>query len=132
MARNFDFGLKFGGGEKLTNRKMAKNFAFDITSIGVASILNMHGIDRIHLNTHETIVEIAQQFLTLLAQKSHQQALLTGRNKICSIDLIAALDFVGIHPRDLEEFAVAVQGVKKVKFEFPRLEPAEFPTGNSF
>ncbi|KAJ3257434.1 hypothetical protein HK103_004509 [Boothiomyces macroporosus] len=103
------------------------DFAEQLTNIAIAQILNLIGVDRIHGTAHQVFVEVVQAYLQLLAKKAKEAANLCGRTQPCLLDLMAPLDQLEIHPKELLDYLQAIKLQNQSQFKFPRKEPATFP-----
>jgi hypothetical protein len=86
-----------------------------------------------HHSALEVLVDLAQEYLILVAKKTMREAELCSRTKPCYLDIIGVLDYIQVSSRELSDFVLAITAKKeksRAPFTFPRPEPASFPTSD--
>ena len=107
-------------------------FSQSLTSIAVAQLLSMAGIDRIHGSAHDALVQIAEKYLQTLATLTQLGAQQSNRSIPNTFDSLVAFDHFQVDPKSLVEYVEIVRELKTRKekvevFKFPRLEPKQVP-----
>lgn len=93
------------------------DLADSLTSIAVAQLLHNIGIDRIHGAAHALLVQVAQEYLTLLAKKASRRAEEAGR---CGVSLLD-VDLITTSSISLNEYLQEINSI----MIFPRAVPEQ-------
>lgn len=105
-----------------------QDFTQKLTSIAVAQLLSMSGIDRVHQNCHQTLIEVLQKYLQHLASLVSKTTILTSRSKPTPYDCLLSFEKFEINTQDILEYLQIVKELKTKKqvpvHKFPRLEPS--------
>ena len=108
-------------------------FSSSLTSIAVAQLLSMAGIDRIHSSAHACLVEITEKYMVTLATMTKNASSHCLHSQAHSFDSLVAFNQWQINPQSLVEYVETVRELKTKKdkievFRFPRAEPKELPS----